>query len=192
MRHQQKYIVKRFSRYRQIRAAGLALGLGLALALAGCGDSTKVGGDLAAKKGAPGAGACRLGECTTTTAPAVTTTTARAQATTTTARPAVTTTAVKSAPTTTRPAGPFVITIQGDNASGGQLTPSEATVPKGTLVRWTNADSVPRSIEAENGSFTSPELAPGASWEYRPASPGTFEYHDGTRPYAVATLHVTP
>src|SRR5581483_2569351 len=177
MRHRQKYIVKAFLRYWI---------MGLAVLAAGCSSATKVGGGLAAKDGRTTTSACRLGECTTTTtaaAAATTSTPAKPVATTAPPRPTSTTAAA--------PATPFVIKIQGDNASGGQLAPSDVTVPRGTVVRWTNADSIPRSVEAENGSFTSPKIAPGASWDYRPLSTGTFEYHDGTRPYAVASLKVT-
>ncbi|HZQ28345.1 MAG TPA: hypothetical protein VFA94_11665 [Acidimicrobiales bacterium] len=169
--------------------------MGLAVLAAGCSSATKVGGGLAAKDGRTTTSACRLGECTTTTTAAAAATTAvprPTSTTSTTAKPVATTAPPRPTSTTAAaPATPFVIKIQGDNASGGQLAPSDVTVPRGTVVRWTNADSIPRSVEAENGSFTSPKIAPGASWDYRPLSTGTFEYHDGTRPYAVASLKVT-
>lgn len=84
-----------------------------------------------------------------------------------------------------------MVKIQGDGQAGGQLSPSEVVVPSGTIVRWVNTDASTRSVEAADGSFASPVIAPGASWEHRFEKPGRIEYHDGTRPYAVATLTVT-
>lgn len=162
------------------------------LALAGaCGGSEKVGDDLGVGKGGPTTSACRLGECTTTTAPPTTTTTVPKAAPTT--KPAVvatTTTAAVQATTTTRaPSPPFVVRIQSDS-SGNHFAPSQASVARGTIVRFTNVDESPRSVEADDGSFSSPSIPPGGTFDYVAATPGRFPYHDGTRPYAVATLIV--
>lgn len=171
--------------------ASMALAVLLATAAGACGGSTKVGSGLETKtSSAPPAG-CRLGECTTTTTapsrPSSTTTTTLAKSTATTRA----TTATAVAPTTTAvQTSVFSIQIQSDTEPGGHFNPSNSTVPRGTLVRWTNTDTLTRSVEAEDGSFRSPPIAPGASWEYRAATAGTFEYHDGTRPYAVGNLHV--
>jgi plastocyanin len=165
------------------------------LALVACSDSSKVGEGLEVKQGAEGAN-CRLGECTTTTS-----TTSTTLATTTTTRPGgppaaarPTTTTTTTAPPTTTTTAPrqatFVIKIQSDTASGGQFLPRVATVRVGTLVRWTNTDTSPRSVEADEGQFASPPIPPGGSYDYRAEAGGSFNYHDGTRPYAVGTLQV--
>jgi plastocyanin len=156
-----------------------------ALALSGaCSNSTKVGSGLHVNDATP-TSACRLGECTTTTTPP--TSAPRAVATTqTTARPVTTTT--RPVTTTTRSVV-YVVKIYPDSA-GQQFQPRVATFKAGTVVRWTNTDSVPRSVEGDNGEFTSPSLAPGASFEWTPRAAGTINYHDGTRPYAVGTLDV--
>lgn len=155
------------------------------LAAGACGGDSEVGGDLQATGDTSATSTCRLGECTTTTPPAPTTTAAAAP---TTAAPVATT--AKPAPTTTAPQAAIVIKIQSDTADGGQFDPRQAGVPRNSIVKWTNADTVPRSVEADNGAFKSPMLQPGASFEYRATAPGTFNYHDGTRPYAVGSLIV--
>lgn len=164
----------------------------LALVVGACGGSEKVGDDLGVGNGGPTTSACRLGECTTTTAPPTTTTAAKAAAPTT-SRPVVvatTTTAPVQATTTTRaPSPPFVIRIQPDSA-GSHFAPSQASVVRGAVVRFTNVDEVARSVEADDGSFSSPSIPPGGTFDYVAATPGRFPYHDGTRPYAVATLVV--
>lgn len=160
------------------------------LVAAACGKENKVGDesllnfkDQAQKE--------RLGETTTTVAAASTTappTTAAAankgalRNTTTTAAPAATTTTAVNA---------FDIAINSDQG-GSQFAPVSAQVYVNTLVRWTNKDTVARSVEADDGSFRSPSIAPGAAWTYRPTKTGRFNYHDGTRPYAVASLEVLP
>jgi plastocyanin len=158
----------------------------VALALSGaCSNSTKVGSGLHVNDATP-TSACRLGECTTTTAAPPTTAAARSATTQTTARPTTTTRPVT---TTTARAVVYVVKIYPDSA-GQQFQPRVATFKAGTVVRWTNTDSVPRSVAGDNGEFTSPSLAPGASFEWTPPAPGTINYHDGTRPYAVGTLDV--
>jgi plastocyanin len=159
----------------------------LALFAAGCSDSSKVGSDLKVN-GSSTTAACRLGECTTTTPPTaapITTTTVKATATTrapATTRPAQVT-------TTSAPQQIYSVKIYPD-AAGHQFQPRVANVRLGTMVRWTNTDSVPRSVEADNGEFTSPPLAPGATFDYTPKAAGSINYHDGTRQYAVGTLDV--
>lgn len=157
----------------------MVIAIALVAALAtGCGSDTKVGSgvDLNLKDAA---GDTRLGERTTTTA-----TTAPGQAlgvgqNTTTTRP----------PPTTAPAG-FEIAINSDNASQSQFHPSQARVFVGTTVRWVNRDVQPRSVVADGGAFESPSLVPGQAYVYTANTPGRFDYHDGTRPYAVASLEV--
>lgn len=168
------------------RAQRLVLVAMAALALSGaCSNKTKVGSGFHVNDATP-TSACRLGECTTTTAPTPTTA-SRVATTQTTARPVTTTT--RPVTTTTARSVVYVVKIYPDSA-GQQFQPRVATFKAGTVVRWTNTDSVPRSVEGDNGEFTSPSLAPGASFEWTPRSAGTINYHDGTRPYAVGTLDV--
>lgn len=68
----------------------------------------------------------------------------------------------------------------------------ELRVPAGTRVRWTNADQVEHTVTAEDGSFESGLIAPGASYEQVFANPGTYPYHCTPHPFMHATLIVTP
>jgi plastocyanin len=159
----------------------------MALVLVACGSDNKVGDESLVnfKDQAQE----RLGARTTTTAATATTAPARGGqlgvggATTTTARAAVTT-----APAPTQQT--FEIDINGDNSSTTQFDPPAARVFKGTIVKWTNKDATARSVEADNGAFKSPSIPPGGTFTYTANAPGAFNYHDGTRPYAVASLEV--
>lgn len=110
--------------------------------------------------------------------PAATTAPPTTAAPTTTTRPPAT--------TTTRPTSE--IRIQ-DDQQGKPFDPPALVVRAGRLVRWTNSGSQARSVVADNGAFRSPMLAPGQSFEWI-ARPGQYNYHDGTRPYAVAQISV--
>lgn len=104
---------------------------------------------------------------------------------------ASTTTTAAARATTTAPAQQsFEIDINGDNSGTTQFDPSAARVFAGTTVRFVNKDSVARSVEADNGSFASGSIAPGGTWNYKAGTAGQFNYHDGTRPYAVGNLEV--
>ena len=175
------------------RTALVAVVVAAVATLVACGDSSKVGEGLEVKQGGEEA-TCRLGECTTTTS-----TTSTTIATTTTRPTAVpvtrqsTTTSPTAPPSTTTTAprqATFVIKIQSDTASGGQFLPRLATVRPGTIVRWTNTDSVARSVQADEGQFESPPIPPGGAYDYKADAAGSYNYHDGTRPYAVGTLQV--
>ena len=169
-----------------MRRLGVLLVTAAALVAGACGGDSEVGGGLQATGGSS-TSTCRLGECTTTTpAPATT-----AAPVATTGKPTAATTAKPAAaPTTAAQQAAIVIKIQSDTADGGQFDPRQAGVPRGAIVKWTNTDTVARSVEADNGAFRSPMIPPGGSWEYKASTPGTFNYHDGTRPYAVGSLVV--
>ncbi len=81
------------------------------------------------------------------------------------------------------------VAIQSDNSSSA-FDPSVVRVSKGGKVSWVNKDSVPRSVEAYSGAFKSGPIAPGESWTWTATVSGKHSYHDGTRPYAVASLEV--
>lgn len=168
----------------------------LLLVLAACGEDNKVGEgvDLGIKSEVEGE---RLGARTTTTAAAETTVPPPQQkasvgATTapTTAPP--TTAAPTTAPPTTKAPEKVAIeiSINGDSSGTTQFEPSQTRVFAGSLVKWTNADSVARSVEADDGTFNSGMLEPGQSFTYRAEKVGRFNYTDGTRPYAVGALEV--
>ena len=114
----------------------------------------------------------RLGETTTTTAKAGN----GATATTATTAPKATQTVRE-------------IEILG-GAAGEQFEPITQTAYVGSVIRWINKDSVPRSVKADSGQFASPMIAPGASWDYAAGTVGVFDYSDDTRPYVKGQLQV--
>jgi len=90
-------------------------------------------------------------------------------------------------------AAKFNIAIYGDTSSTPGFYPRDASIVKGTIIVFTNKDSRPRSVATDPGdpaSFTSPMIAPGGTWNWTAGAPGTYNYHDGTRPYAVASFTV--
>lgn len=165
----------------------------LSLLLGACSESNEVGSGVKVDPNA-GGGINRLGVTTTTAAPEGAAVTEAPPETT--APPAAPTSApraaaVTSPPPTTAPAPTaFEITINGDNSGMKQFEPPQAAVRKGTIVRWVNNDSVARVVESEEAGFQSPSIPPGGSFEYKTDQTGTFNYQDGTRPYAVGVLQV--
>jgi plastocyanin len=152
---------------------------------AGCGGSSYGSTPLVGSSG----GQAALGSST----PTPTGTVAPAQTAVQTAPPAQTSAPVATArptPPPTQKAAPFAIAINGDNTSKPQFDPPAARVYTGTVITFTNRDTVPRSAVSDNGVFDSGPIAPGATWQYTAATVGTFNYHDGTRPYAVAYFQV--
>lgn len=169
-----------------MRTKLIALVLTTALAVAACGEDSSVGSDELLEGGVTGE--TRLGETTTTTTEAPVAAQPQ-EAAPTTAAP--TTAPPETAPPTTEAVQQvsLEVAIQPDSA-GNQFEPRIGRVFVGSIIRFTNTDSVPRSVEADSGAFSSGPIAPGASWDYTASTPGSFNYTDGTRPYAVGTLEV--
>lgn len=166
------------------------------LLLAACGDDSKVGSDKLKdfeSKGGSGA----LGGTTSTVKPTGTTVAApQATAPPTTPKPAAVTTttaravATTTAPTPTTAAAGIVVKIQGDN-QGNAFEPSNTRAYQNTTIRFQNVDSAPHQVKARKGEFESPSIPPGGTWDFRlTLPPGTYEYTDAARPYAVGYLEV--
>ena len=163
------------------------------LLLAACGDDSKVGSDKLKNFESQG-GQGALGGTTTTVKPAGTTapqntapaTTAKPAATTTTAKPVTTTTA----PTATTAAPSIVVKIQGDG-QGNAFEPSNTRAYQGSTVRFQNVDSAAHQVKARKGEFESPNIPAGGTWDFKlTLAPGTYEFTDSVRPYAVGYLEV--
>ena len=156
----------------------LVLILTLVLLAGACSSKKDVGSDALLKGTNEKQGGTRLGETTTTTAPKA--------APTTTAAPPKTT-----APPTTQAAAPSVeVTINSDTTAGGQFQPRVVQVRAGSIVRFINKDSAARSVVSDDGVFNSGDIAPGAKWDWTAGAAGSYNYSDGTRPYAVGTIDV--
>ena len=160
-----------------VRAAAV---VALALLAGACGNGGSVGSGLN-KKGLNGSGSGAIGQATTTAPP----TTAAAAATT----------APKAGPTTTRAVQPSAVyTIQSDT-KGQYIDPLTHTVTAGSLVRFTNSDSIAHQISGKINDqqvFRTALIAPGASADIRPTTRGTIDLIDEQRTYAQGvTLTVT-
>lgn len=72
------------------------------------------------------------------------------------------------------------------------FTPSEITVKKGTLVTWTNMDSVEHNITKDSGDGpASDNLSQGEAYSFKFENTGTFKYHCGLHPTMTGTVIVT-
>ncbi len=72
----------------------------------------------------------------------------------------------------------------GGGSSAGAVTiqnvafdPTSISVAVGTTVTWTNRDSVEHTVTADDGSFDSQTIAPGATFSQTFSNAGTFTYH---------------
>ena len=149
----------------------------LGLVAGACSKDTKVGSGV--KLGQKGKGGA-IRDQTTTTAPATTTT---VKSTSTTAAKATTTTRPV---TTTTAAAAIVIKIQ-DDEQGQPFSPAAIHVRTGSIIEWRNVGTKqPRQIKAADNAFRSPPIPPGGSWRWTANVPGTHDYMDETRPYAVS------
>ena len=116
------------------------------------------------------------GASTTTVAP-----------TTATSAPASSAPTSATASTSTQPAAVAAgITIQ--NFSFG---PAELTVPAGTTLTVTNADSDPHTLTADDGSFDTGRIEPGVSATITLDQPGTYTYHCNFHESMTGTIIVT-
>lgn len=59
------------------------------------------------------------------------------------------------------------------------FAPAELAVAPGTVVRWTNDDTVlpaPHTVSSADGLFESGHMGPGGTFEFRFLFPGTYDY----------------
>ena len=63
------------------------------------------------------------------------------------------------------------------NISGFKFDPASSTVKVGTTVTWTNNDTAGHTVTADDNSWTSDNLANGASYSHTFDKAGTYTYH---------------
>ena len=68
--------------------------------------------------------------------------------------------------------------------------PASLSVAAGTTVTWTNNDTAPHTATADDGSFDSSSIAPGATFSQAFATAGTFAYHCSLHPNMTGTIEV--
>ncbi len=70
------------------------------------------------------------------------------------------------------------------------FSPAEITVAMGSTVRWTNQDGTAHTVKAADGSWASPNLDKGGTFEKVFDKPGTYEYICGIHPTMKGTITV--
>ena len=69
------------------------------------------------------------------------------------------------------------------------FTPRNLTIAVGDTVVWVNQSGI-HNVVANDGSFASPGLAKGETWQHTFAKPGTYTYHLKEHPKAVGKVIV--
>jgi plastocyanin len=70
------------------------------------------------------------------------------------------------------------------------FNPSTQTIRTGTIVTWTNLDTMPHTVTAADGSFDSGNLAPGESYVHAIDDAGVFAYACSYHPTMTGTIVV--
>jgi plastocyanin len=98
--------------------------------------------------------------------------------------------ATQAPPVTTQPpsspAAGAAVTIQ-----GFAFNPASLEISAGTTVTWTNSDAAAHTATADDGSWDTGSIAPGASVSHTFDTPGTYTYHCSFHPTMTATIIVT-
>jgi plastocyanin len=76
------------------------------------------------------------------------------------------------------------------NLTTTAYSPNPLTVAVGTTVTWMNNDTSTHNSTADNGSFATGSITPGASASVKLASAGSFVYHCTIHPGMVGTVVV--
>jgi plastocyanin len=81
---------------------------------------------------------------------------------------------------------------------GLHADPDRLEITTGTTVSFVNSEPVDypiiggsHQVVADNGSFGSPRISPGARWAHRFTLPGTYSYYCTHHPFTVGTIVVT-
>ncbi len=74
--------------------------------------------------------------------------------------------------------------------SGFAFAPQELRVTPGTTVLWVNRDPVAHTATADDGSWSSPLVGPGETWERTFEEPGRHSYHCAPHPFMTAVVVV--
>lgn len=98
----------------------------------------------------------------------------------------------------------FACSKNSDYSNGGNTTSSNPNVSiknfaftvttlkigAGVTVKWTNNDGTTHTVTADDGSFDSGNIAPGASFTKQFNTKGTFAYHCSIHPMMTASVVV--
>lgn len=69
-------------------------------------------------------------------------------------------------------------------------TPQNLYVPVGSIVKWTNYDTMIHTVTSDNNLFDSGAIAQGQSWSFTFNTIGDFPYHCIPHPFMTGVIHV--
>lgn len=100
--------------------------------------------------------------------------------------------AVAKKPASSNPATATATATNAVTLSNFSFGPMVITVKAGTVVTWTNQDSVHHSVTIDSGDGpSSPLFGQGETYTYTFAKAGTYTYHCMPHPYMHGTVVVT-
>lgn len=70
------------------------------------------------------------------------------------------------------------------------FVPAQITVDAGTPITWTNNDTMPHSVTAQDGTFDSGPIQPGKQFKWTPQTAGAIDYHCIFHPSMTAVMTV--
>ena len=88
--------------------------------------------------------------------------------------------------------GAFAETLASVTIDNFTFKPATLSVKVGTTVTFTNADDIPHSVVASDGSFRSRALDTGDKYAFTFKNPGDFGYFCGLHPHMQGHIVVTP
>jgi len=68
------------------------------------------------------------------------------------------------------------------------FAPRRLTASAGATIEWTNRDQVAHTVTADDGSWDSGPIEPGATWRHTFDTPGTFAFHCSPHPYMTGAV----
>ena len=95
-------------------------------------------------------------------------------------------------------AGGSTLTVSMVPGSGGNTSIGKAYLPDPITVvvgvnntlKWSNDDTAPHTVTANDASFDSGNVAPGQSYTFTFTTPGTYQYHCVYHPWMIGTVIV--
>ncbi len=70
------------------------------------------------------------------------------------------------------------------------FAPTRIEIAAGTTIVWTNQDQLVHTVIADDGSWNSGDVAPGATWSHRFDTPGTYAFHCTPHPFMTGVVVV--
>jgi plastocyanin len=73
---------------------------------------------------------------------------------------------------------------------GMAFAPLRLATSSGATVAWTNRDQLAHTVTADDGSWDSGPIEPGATWRHTFVTPGTYAFHCSPHPYMTGAVVV--